>query len=84
MKIQFLLAGSTLAALGISLMTISCDNKSEEADSGSETSDPGTAEAAPTGQGPHQGGKGGQVDLRQDRDGNPLVNWGFIGRALFL
>ena len=49
MKIQFLLAGSTLAALGISLMTISCDNKSENADSGSETSDPGTAEAAPTG-----------------------------------
>ena len=49
MKIQFLLAGSTLAALGISLMTISCDNKSENADSGSETSDTGTAEAAPPG-----------------------------------
>ena len=49
MKTQFSLAGSTLAALGISLMTISCDNKSENADSGSETSDTGTAEAAPTG-----------------------------------
>ncbi len=49
MKIQFLLAGSIIAALGISLMTISCDNKSENADSGSETSDTGTAEAAPTG-----------------------------------
>ena len=49
MKTQFSLAGSALAALGISLMAISCDNKSENADSGSETSDTGTAEAAPTG-----------------------------------
>ena len=58
MKIHFSLAGSTIAALGISLMTISCDNKSENADSGSEPSktDTGTAEekpaaeeAAPTG-----------------------------------
>ena len=49
MKKQFLLAGSIIAALGISLMTISCDNKSENADSGSETSetDTGTAEEAP-------------------------------------
>ena len=58
MKIHFSLVGSTIAALGISLMTISCDNKSENADSGSEPSktDTGTAEekpaaeeAAPTG-----------------------------------
>ena len=58
MKTQFSLAGSTLAALGISLMTISCDNKSENADSGSEPSKtdestpeekPPAEEPAPTG-----------------------------------